>query len=63
MWNVATQHNVKALWLKDLKEEYCRDVTHNVCEITNEIPDKVLSKLANDKLEETLSQEYGLEAE
>ena len=48
-WNVPTQHNGEAPWLKDTKEVYCRNVTPKIYEITNEIQDKVLSKLANDK--------------
>ena len=48
-WNIPTQHNDEAPWLKDMKEEYCRNVTPKIYEITDEILDKVLSKLANDK--------------
>ena len=49
IWNVPTQHNTEALWLEDLKQEYCKNVKAKDYEITDEVLDKVLSKLANDK--------------
>ena len=49
IWNVPTQHNTEAPWLEDLKQEYCKNVKARDYEITDEVLDKILSKLANDK--------------
>ena len=49
IWNVLTQHNTEASWLHDLRQEYCKNVNPKSYQITNEIFDKVFSKLANDK--------------
>ena len=49
IWNVPTQHNTEAPWLEDLKQEYCKNVKAKDYEITDEVLDKVLSKLVNDK--------------
>ena len=49
IWNVPTQHDTEAPWLANLKQEYCKNVKAKDYEITDEVLDKVLSKLANDK--------------
>ena len=49
LWGKPVHHNKNAPWLQLLKEEYCVDATQEPYEITDEILDKILSKLANDK--------------
>ena len=39
-WNLPTQYNGEAPWLKDMKEEDCKNVTPKIYEITDEILDK-----------------------
>ena len=43
------QNNKNSPWIKELEEEYCKEVHQKDYEITDEILNKVLTKLANDK--------------
>ena len=49
LWEKPTEHNKNAPWIKELEEEYCKEVHQKDYEITDEILNKVLTKLANDK--------------
>ena len=49
LWGKPTEHNTNSPWIKELEEEYCKEVHQNDYEITDEILNKVLTKLANDK--------------
>ena len=49
IWSILLQHNAKAHWLNEIREEYCKDVNPKPCVITDEILNKILSKMANDK--------------
>ena len=49
LWGTPTQHNEEAPWIKELEKEYCTDANQKDYEITDEILDRVLTKLANDK--------------
>ena len=49
-WGKPTEHNKNSPWIKELKEEYCKEVHQKDYEITDEILNKILTKFANDKL-------------
>ena len=49
LWGKPTEHNKNSPWIKELEEEYCKEVHQKDYEITDEILNKVLTKLANDK--------------
>ena len=49
LWEVPTQHNTQANWLKALKSEMNPNLETKDYQITDEIFDKVLYKMANDK--------------
>ena len=49
LWGTPTQHNEEAPWIKELEKEYCTGANQKDYEITDEILDRVLTKLANDK--------------
>ena len=51
LWGKPTEHNKNSPWIKELEEEYCKEVHQKDYEITDEILNKVLTKLANDKPE------------
>ena len=44
-----TEHEKNAPWIKELEEEYCKEVHQKDHEITYETLNKVLTKLANDE--------------
>ena len=50
LWSQPFQHNTETPWLNDLKEEYCKNVKPKTYEITDERLEKVLSRMAVDKL-------------
>ena len=49
IWSIPLQHNAEAHWLNEIREEYCKDVNPKLYVITDEILNKILSKMANDK--------------
>ena len=49
IWSIPSEHNAKAHWLNEIGEEYCKDVNPKPCVITDEILNKILSKMANEK--------------
>ena len=49
LWEVPTQHSTQANWLQILKSEMNPNLETKDYQITDEIFDKVLNKMANDK--------------
>ena len=49
LWEIPVQHNEDADWMNTLKEEYCRDAQQYHYEITDEVLERILKRLANDK--------------
>ena len=49
MGNTSTTHNEDADWMNTLKEEYFRDAQQHHYEITDEVLERILKCLANDK--------------
>ena len=49
LWEVPTQHNTQANWLQALKSEMNPNLETKDYQITDDIFDKVLNKMANDK--------------
>ena len=49
VWSIPLQHNTEAHWLNEIREEYCKDVNPKPYVIIDEILNKILSKMANDK--------------
>ena len=49
VWEIPVQHNEDADWMNTLKEEYCRDAQQYHYEITDEVLERILKCLANDK--------------
>ena len=49
LWGIPVQHNNEAPWLEKLRHEYCVTAKQKDYEITDEILDKALTKMANDK--------------
>ena len=48
LWGKPTEQNKNTPWIKELEEEYCKEVHQKDYEITDEILNKVLTKLANE---------------
>ena len=49
LWSMPVQHNGEAPWLEKLRQQYCVTAEQKYYEINDEILDKVLTKMANDK--------------
>ena len=49
LWSIPVQHNSEAPWLEKLRQEYCVTAEQKDYEINDEILDKVLTRMANDK--------------
>ena len=49
LWEIPVQHNEDADWMNTLKEGYCRDAQQYHYEITDEVLERILKPLANDK--------------
>ena len=49
LWETETDFNNEAPWLKTLEREYVTNATQLEYEITDEILDKVIAKMPNDK--------------
>ena len=49
LWGTETDFNKEAPWLKTLEREYVTNATQLEYEITDEILDKVIAKMPNDK--------------
>ena len=49
LWEIPIQHKEDTRWMKTLKEEYCKESQQSNHEITDEMLEKVLKRLANDK--------------
>ena len=49
VWSIPLQHNAEAHWMNEIREEYCKDVNPKPYVITDEILNKILSKMVNDK--------------
>ena len=49
LWSTATHYKQDTPWLHTLHNEYATDAQQKEYEITDEILEKVLSKMANDK--------------
>ena len=49
IWGTPVQHKIDTLWIETLRDEYYKNVEQKQYEITNEILDKILSWMANDK--------------
>lgn len=49
IWNVNKQHNCDAVWLNELQNEYCTNVSPKKYDITSEILLTVVEKLPNGK--------------
>ena len=48
LWGEPLQHNQDAPWIKILEEEYRVDARQQNYEITDEVLDKVINRMAND---------------
>ena len=46
---IPVQHNEDADWMNTLKEEYCRDAQQYHYETTDEVLERILTRLANNK--------------
>ena len=55
LWGTQTQYNENAPWLHTLERDYVPNAQQKEYEITEEIFDKVISKMANDKLGKDLT--------
>ena len=55
LWEVPTQHNTQTNWLQALKSEMNPNLETKDYQITDEIFDKVLNKMANDKTSRDLT--------
>ena len=49
LWGTPVQHKIDTPWIETLRNEYCRNAEQKQYEINNEILDKILSQMANDK--------------
>ena len=49
LWGTSVEHNPDAPWITTLRDEYCMNVEQKQYEITDEILNKILSRMANDK--------------
>ena len=49
LWGIPVQHNEDADWMNTLKEECCQDAQQYHYEITDEVLERILKRLANDK--------------
>ena len=49
LWGTEIKHNTNAPWLTILREKYCHDLEETKVDITDEIIQKILNNVANDK--------------
>ena len=49
LWGTEIRHNTNAPWLNILREKYCHDVEETQVNITDEIMQKILNNVANNK--------------
>ena len=49
LWENPFHHEKDTPWMKFLADDYCKDVYEKDYEITDEVLEKVLKRLANDK--------------
>ena len=54
LWSEKTNYNKEAPWVKILEREYCVDAQLANCEITDNTLEKVIGRMANDKLRKDL---------